>query len=102
MSTLAPPLTVEDYRILDETEPRYQLIEGALHLAPASNRYHQSHPHDRMRSGLPLVIATTNQDRHGLGSEGRDGNPGTPSHGRPHTRFVIGRQARFPPPASAY
>lgn len=41
MSTLAPPLTVEDYRILDETGPRYQLIEGALHMAPAPNRYHQ-------------------------------------------------------------
>lgn len=41
MRTAAPPLTVEDYRILPETGPRYQLIEGSLHVAPAPNRYHQ-------------------------------------------------------------
>src|SRR5438445_9899908 len=35
------PLTVEDYRLLPETGPRYQLIEGDLHMAPAPNRYHQ-------------------------------------------------------------
>jgi Uma2 family endonuclease len=36
-----PRLTVEDYRSLPETGPRYQLIEGDLYMAPAPNRYHQ-------------------------------------------------------------
>ena len=35
------PLTVEDYRDLPETGPRYQLIEGDLYMAPAPNRFHQ-------------------------------------------------------------
>jgi Uma2 family endonuclease len=35
------PLTVEDYRQLPETGPRYQLIEGDLFMAPAPNRFHQ-------------------------------------------------------------
>jgi Uma2 family endonuclease len=35
------PLTVEDYRMLPETGPRYQLIEGELFMAPAPNRFHQ-------------------------------------------------------------
>ncbi len=39
--THMPPLTVEDYRLLPETGPRYQLIEGELYMAPAPNRYHQ-------------------------------------------------------------
>jgi Uma2 family endonuclease len=34
-------LTVEDYRLLPESGPRYQLIEGELIMAPAPNRYHQ-------------------------------------------------------------
>jgi Uma2 family endonuclease len=37
----APPLTVEQYRNLPETGPRYQLIDGDLYMAPAPNRYHQ-------------------------------------------------------------
>ena len=37
----APPLTVEQYRNLPETGPRYQLIDGDLYRAPAPNRYHQ-------------------------------------------------------------
>ncbi len=37
----APPLTVAEYRILPETGPRYQLIEGDLYMAPAPNRFHQ-------------------------------------------------------------
>jgi Uma2 family endonuclease len=41
MAMTAPPLTVEDYKVLPETGPRYQLIEGDLHMAPAPNRYHQ-------------------------------------------------------------
>ncbi len=42
MSTIAIPLlTVENYKILPETGPRYQLIEGDLYIAPAPNRYHQ-------------------------------------------------------------
>jgi Uma2 family endonuclease len=36
-----PPLTVEDYRLLPETGPRYQLVEGDFFMAPAPNRYHQ-------------------------------------------------------------
>lgn len=39
--TTLPLLTVEDYRELPETGPRYQLIEGDLEMAPAPNRYHQ-------------------------------------------------------------
>ena len=34
-------LTVEDYKVLPETGPRYQLVEGKLRMAPAPNRYHQ-------------------------------------------------------------
>ena len=41
MSTAIPLLTVENYKILPETGPRYQLIEGDLYMAPAPNRYHQ-------------------------------------------------------------
>jgi Uma2 family endonuclease len=37
----APPLTVEEYKNLPETGPRYQLIEGDLYMAPAPNRFHQ-------------------------------------------------------------
>jgi Uma2 family endonuclease len=37
----APPLTVEHYRNLPETGPRYQLIEGDLYMTPAPNRLHQ-------------------------------------------------------------
>jgi Uma2 family endonuclease len=40
-NTLAEPITVEDYKVLPETGPRYQLIEGDLYMAPAPNRYHQ-------------------------------------------------------------
>ena len=36
-----PPLTVENYKVLPETGPRYQLIQGDLYLAPAPNRFHQ-------------------------------------------------------------
>ncbi|CAN5190409.1 Uma2 family endonuclease [soil metagenome] len=42
MSTATIPLlTVENYKILPETGPRYQLIEGDLYMAPAPNRFHQ-------------------------------------------------------------
>jgi Uma2 family endonuclease len=34
-------VTAEDYRVMPETGPRYQLIEGQLHISPAPNRYHQ-------------------------------------------------------------
>jgi Uma2 family endonuclease len=40
----APPLTVEHYKNLPETGPRYQLIEGDLFMSPAPNRYHQDIP----------------------------------------------------------
>jgi Uma2 family endonuclease len=39
--TKIPLLTIEDYRALPETGPRYQLIEGDLYMAPAPNRFHQ-------------------------------------------------------------
>jgi Uma2 family endonuclease len=37
----APRLTKEDYRLLPDSGPRYQLIEGELCISPAPNRYHQ-------------------------------------------------------------
>jgi hypothetical protein len=37
----APPLTVEEYKNLPETGPRYQLVEGGLYMAPPLNRFHQ-------------------------------------------------------------
>ena len=37
----APPLTIEHYRNLPETGPRYQLVDGDLYMAPAPNRFHQ-------------------------------------------------------------
>jgi Uma2 family endonuclease len=40
-SATIPLLTVENYKILPETGPRYQLIEGDLYVAPTPNRYHQ-------------------------------------------------------------
>ena len=33
--------TAEDYRRMPGETPRYQLIEGRLHLSPAPNRFHQ-------------------------------------------------------------
>jgi Uma2 family endonuclease len=39
--TQAVMLTVDDYRAMPETGPRYQLIEGELITAPTPNRYHQ-------------------------------------------------------------
>jgi Uma2 family endonuclease len=41
MRPAAPPITAEDYKLLPETGPRYQLVEGDLHTAPAPNRFHQ-------------------------------------------------------------
>jgi Uma2 family endonuclease len=35
------PLTVENYKLLPETGPRYQLIQGDLYKAPAPDRFHQ-------------------------------------------------------------
>jgi Uma2 family endonuclease len=49
----APMVTVEDYRNLPETGPRYQLIEGDLHMAPAPNRYHQE-----ISRNLELILGT--------------------------------------------
>jgi Uma2 family endonuclease len=40
-NTNFPPLTVENYKLLPETGPRYQLIQGDLYMAPAPNRFHQ-------------------------------------------------------------
>jgi Uma2 family endonuclease len=41
MYSQIPLLTVDDYRALPETGPRYQLVEGDLYMAPAPNRFHQ-------------------------------------------------------------
>jgi Uma2 family endonuclease len=41
VNTKFPPLTVENYKLLPETGPRYQLIQGDLYMAPAPNRFHQ-------------------------------------------------------------
>ena len=41
VNTNFPPLTVENYKLLPETGPRYQLIQGDLYIAPAPNRFHQ-------------------------------------------------------------
>jgi Uma2 family endonuclease len=41
VNTRFPPLTVGNYKLLPETGPRYQLIQGDLYLAPAPNRFHQ-------------------------------------------------------------
>jgi Uma2 family endonuclease len=35
------PLTVHDYLDLPEGGPRYQLVDGDLHMAPAPNLFHQ-------------------------------------------------------------
>jgi Uma2 family endonuclease len=37
----APPITARQYRLMPETGPRYQLINGDLRMAPAPDRYHQ-------------------------------------------------------------
>jgi Uma2 family endonuclease len=55
------PLTVEDYRLLPETGPRYQLVEGELYMAPAPNRYHQ----DILRNVFGIVFKYL--ERHPLG-----------------------------------
>ncbi len=34
-------MTVHDYLLLPDEGPRYQLIEGEFHMAPAPNTYHQ-------------------------------------------------------------
>jgi Uma2 family endonuclease len=34
-------ISAEDYRLLPETGPRYQLVEGELYMAPAPKRFHQ-------------------------------------------------------------
>ena len=41
MTAQSALVTAEDYRLLPETGPRYQLIEGELYRAPAPRRWHQ-------------------------------------------------------------
>jgi Uma2 family endonuclease len=48
-----PRQTVSDYKLLPETGPRYQLIEGDLYMAPAPNRYHQD-----ISRNLELIIGS--------------------------------------------
>lgn len=57
----AAPLTVEDYRLLPEGGPRYQLIEGDLFMAPAPNRYHQD------ISGNICFLLAKHLEKHPLG-----------------------------------
>ena len=35
------PMTKYDYRLLPDAGPRFQLIDGEFHTAPAPNTYHQ-------------------------------------------------------------
>jgi Uma2 family endonuclease len=35
------PMTVHDYMLLPDAGPRFQLIDGEFHMAPAPNTYHQ-------------------------------------------------------------
>lgn len=97
-----PPLTVENYKLLPETGPRYQLIEGDLYMAPAPNRYHQDisrnleyilleylddHPigalyHapfdvflDETNVFQPDILFVSNQRRHILTDAGAEGAP---------------------------
>ena len=41
MATLVSPITVEDYKVLPETGPHYQLIDGSLYMSPYPTRFHQ-------------------------------------------------------------
>jgi len=34
-------MTVDDYRQMPETGPRYQLVQGRFYMSPAPNRFHQ-------------------------------------------------------------
>lgn len=34
-------MTVHDYRLMPETGPRYQLVQGRFHMSPAPSRFHQ-------------------------------------------------------------
>jgi Uma2 family endonuclease len=54
-------LTAEDYRLMPETGPRYQLIEGQLYVSPAPNRYHQD-----ISRNIEFILLTFLQD-HPLG-----------------------------------
>jgi Uma2 family endonuclease len=35
------PMTVHDYLLLPDNGPRFQLVDGQFHMAPAPNTYHQ-------------------------------------------------------------
>jgi Uma2 family endonuclease len=48
VNTNFPPLTVENYKLLPESGPRYQLIQGDLYMAPAPNRFHQEISRNRI------------------------------------------------------
>lgn len=57
---LAQPvlLSRDDYRLMPETGPRYQLIEGELVMAPAPDRYHQE-----ISGNLEFILRTYLQKR---------------------------------------
>ena len=60
-SVAVAPLTIEDYRLLPEAGPRYQLVEGDLFMSPAPNRYHQ----DVLRNLFFIICSYL--ERHRLG-----------------------------------
>lgn len=37
----ARPMTIHDYRMMPETGPRYQLVQGRFYMSPAPSRFHQ-------------------------------------------------------------
>ncbi len=41
LANTPPPLTVDDYLALPDAGPRYQLVDGDFHMAPAPSFFHQ-------------------------------------------------------------
>lgn len=41
LKTRSRPMTRHDYQVLPDGGPRWQLVDGEFHMAPAPNRYHQ-------------------------------------------------------------
>lgn len=41
LQVIRRPMTKYDYRLLPDAGPRFQLIDGEFHMAPAPDTYHQ-------------------------------------------------------------
>jgi Uma2 family endonuclease len=41
LKTKSRPMTRHEYQVLPDGGPRWQLVDGEFHMAPAPNRYHQ-------------------------------------------------------------